>query len=101
MSERYAEPGCVFFYYVTAGGDVHFGLNNEEKGIFFSGVDVSRPLWSLVDIYGNATALEIVRKFTQLSACPTSRYPDFSLSLSLSLAIASVYMVSSHRSTAT
>ena len=63
MSERYAEPGCVFFYYVTAGGDVHFGLNNEEKGIFFSGVDVSRPLWCLVDIYGNATALEIVRKF--------------------------------------
>ncbi|XP_043193142.1 protein neuralized-like isoform X2 [Amphibalanus amphitrite] len=61
MSERYAEPGCVFFYYVTAGGDVHFGLNNEEKGIFFSGVDVSRPLWCLVDIYGNATALEIVQ----------------------------------------
>ena len=55
----------MFFYYVTAGGDVHFGLNNEEKGIFFSGVDVSRPLWCLVDIYGNATALEIVRKFPQ------------------------------------
>ncbi|XP_037090836.1 protein neuralized-like [Pollicipes pollicipes] len=61
MSERYAEPGCVFFYYVSAGGDVHFGLNNEEKGIFFSGVDASRPLWCLVDIYGNATAVEIVQ----------------------------------------
>ena len=81
MSERYAEPGCVFFYYVTAGGDVHFGLNNEEKGIFFSGVDVSRPLWCLVDIYGNATALEIVRKFTQRSLCHVRSYPGLFLAI--------------------
>jgi len=52
------------YYYVNSAGDVHFGINGEEKGIFMSGVDTRGTLWALIDIYGNSTAIEFVGMFT-------------------------------------
>lgn len=43
---------------MNSAGDVHFGVNGEDKGLFFSGVDVRSPLWALVDVYGNCTAVQ-------------------------------------------
>ncbi|CAH1390082.1 unnamed protein product [Nezara viridula] len=60
LAERLCERDAVLFYYVTAAGDVHFGVNGEEKGIFFSGVDTRGQLWAMLDIYGNSTAVEFV-----------------------------------------
>ncbi|KOC59461.1 Protein neuralized [Habropoda laboriosa] len=60
MTERLAERGAVLFYYVTSAGDVHFGMNGEEKGVFFGGVETRGPLWALIDVYGNCTAIEFV-----------------------------------------
>lgn len=60
LPERFAEQGNVLFFYVTRSGDVMFGVNGEEMGVFFSGVTVNVPLWALVDIYGNTTAMEFV-----------------------------------------
>lgn len=60
LAERFAERDTVLFYYVTATGDVHFGINGEEKGIFFSGVETRGPLWALFDVYGNSTGIELV-----------------------------------------
>lgn len=67
LAERFAERDTVLFYYVTPAGDVHFGINGEEKGIFFSGVDTRGPLWGLFDIYGNSTGIELVSPRTQLN----------------------------------
>ncbi|XP_037068411.1 protein neuralized-like isoform X2 [Pollicipes pollicipes] len=85
MSERFAEPGCVLFFYVTASGDVRLGMNGVERGVFLSGVDTSRPLWALFDVYGNATALQLVheRRRSSVSLEPSAdavgaeRGPDF------------------------
>jgi len=60
LAERYAESNALIHYYFTSNGDVHFGVNGVDKGIFFSGVDTRQPLWCLVDLYGNCTAIEIV-----------------------------------------
>lgn len=61
LAERFCDRDTVLFYYVSASGDVHFGINGEEKGIFFSGVDTRQgPLWALIDVYGNSTAIEFV-----------------------------------------
>lgn len=59
----YVKKDSVLFYYVNVSGDVHFGINGEEKGIFFSGVDSRGPLWAMLDIYGNTTCVEFVGKF--------------------------------------
>ncbi|XP_015592101.1 protein neuralized isoform X2 [Cephus cinctus] len=60
LAERFAERDTVLFYYVTLAGDVHFGVNGEEKGVFFSGVETRGPLWAIIDVYGNSTAIEFV-----------------------------------------
>lgn len=60
MAERLAIRGAVLFFYVTSAGDVHFGVNGEEKGVFFGGVETRGPLWAIIDVYGNSTAIEFV-----------------------------------------
>lgn len=60
LAERFAERDSVLFYYVTSAGDVHFGVNGEEKGVFFSGVETRGNLWAIIDVYGNSTAIEFV-----------------------------------------
>lgn len=45
-------------YCVSANGDVHFGFNGQDLGVFFSGVDTRTPLWAMIDLYGNCTSIE-------------------------------------------
>ena len=60
LAEKYAESNALIHYYFTASGDVHYGVNGADKGIFFSGLDTRQPLWCLVDLYGNCTAVELI-----------------------------------------
>ena len=60
LAERYATTNNLLHFYVTRNGDVHYGVNGEDVGLFFSGVNVSSPLWALLDIYGNTIAIEFV-----------------------------------------
>lgn len=67
LSERHAVLDSVLFFYVDAGGDVHYGLNGESKGVFMSGIDTRSPLWVLLDIYGNSTIVEFLDCRPQLN----------------------------------
>ncbi|XP_045607794.1 protein neuralized isoform X1 [Procambarus clarkii] len=67
LGERFAEQGSVLFYYVDSTGDVHFGINGEERGVFFGGVDTRSQLWGLFDVYGNSTAVEFLDPLAQLN----------------------------------
>lgn len=60
LNERYCERDNILFYYFTSSGDVHFGINGEEKGIFFAIPPPREPLWALVDVYGNCSAIEFL-----------------------------------------
>ena len=60
LANRHAETGAVIHFYVSGNGDVHFGLDGEDAGVFFSGVDTRQPLWGMVDLYGNCTGLELL-----------------------------------------
>lgn len=60
LNERYCYRHNVLFYYVTPSGDVHFGINGEEKGVFITDVDARGPLWAVIDVYGNSTAIEFL-----------------------------------------
>lgn len=67
LAEKFVERECILFYYVTAAGDVHFGINGEEKGIFLSGVETRGQLWAMIDVYGNTTAIELLDARHQLN----------------------------------
>lgn len=64
LPERFALHNNVLVFYVNRSGDVVFGINGEEKGVFFGGVATNVPLWVLVDIYGNTTAIEFMGWFS-------------------------------------
>lgn len=60
LHERFCHRDNVLFYYVTTSGEVHYGVNGEEKGLFITDVDTRGPLWAMIDIYGNSTACEFI-----------------------------------------
>jgi protein neuralized len=60
LHERFCQRDNVLFYYVATSGEVHYGINGEEKGLFITDVDTRGPLWVMIDIYGNSTACEFI-----------------------------------------
>ena len=60
LSERYVGMNKLIHYHVSGNGDVHFGIDGEDLGVFFSGVDTRTPLWALIDLYGNCTSIELI-----------------------------------------
>ncbi|XP_069363620.1 protein neuralized isoform X1 [Maniola hyperantus] len=74
LGERFCEKDNILYYYVNSAGDVHFGINGEDKGLFFTGVDTRSPLWALVDVYGNCTAVQFAdpRAPNQVRRCTQS-----------------------------
>lgn len=75
LHERYCQRNNVLFYYVTSSGEVHYGINGEEKGLFITDVDTRGPLWSMIDIYGNSTACEYLDSRTYMCSGGHSANP--------------------------
>lgn len=55
---QYSNTTVCFFSSVSRTGDVTYAVNGEDKGLFFSGVDTSKDLWAMLDIYGNTVAVD-------------------------------------------
>ncbi len=78
LSDRCIERNAIIHYYVTANGDVHFGINGGDLGVFFSGIDTRQPLWAMIDLYGNCTSIELIdarrtaNNFSRASTTATS-----------------------------
>lgn len=66
LHERFCQRDNVLFYYVSTSGEVHYGINGEEKGLFITDVDTRGPLWVMIDIYGNSTACEFLDSRTYM-----------------------------------
>jgi len=60
LAIQYADAGNELFFHLNLAGDVFYGVNGEDKGLFLSDVNTSGPLWALLDIYGNTTCVEFV-----------------------------------------
>ncbi|XP_054168717.1 protein neuralized-like isoform X2 [Oppia nitens] len=67
LGERFAVKDYILYFYYNELGDVHYGINGEERGIFFSGVSSNCSLWALIDIYGNTVEIESVDPRQQIS----------------------------------
>jgi len=66
VSESVVKRGSVLVFWLSIGGEVYYGRNDEERGVLFSGVRTDLPLWVVVDLCGSATSLKFVGKFLLL-----------------------------------
>ncbi|GMT35179.1 hypothetical protein PFISCL1PPCAC_26476 [Pristionchus fissidentatus] len=60
LPERFSVEGNILHFYVTAEGELYYGINGQQKGLFLMAINTSLPLWVIVDIYGNSTAVEFI-----------------------------------------
>ena len=60
FSDHLVKKDAILNFHVNSGGEIHFSIDGEDKGIFLSGIDTRLPLWAVMDIYGNTTAVELV-----------------------------------------
>ena len=64
VPESYAQKGTTLFFYIVVGtGEVRYGVNGEEVGVFFNGVQTNSPLWVLLDLNGSTAAVEFIGEF--------------------------------------
>lgn len=59
LEESLAAEGTELSFCVTYKGDMIVCVNDEEGEVVLSGVDTTRPLWAMVDIFGNTTGIEL------------------------------------------
>ena len=60
LPEETAKVGNVLYFQIHRNGEVHFGVNDQDRGLFFAGLMTDILLWPVVDIYGNTLAMEFV-----------------------------------------
>lgn len=63
LSERYCTEGSVLHFYINRHGAVFYGHNGINKGLFLSDINATKPLWVVLDIYGNTVGIEFVGMF--------------------------------------
>ena len=52
--------GARIEFWLSAEGAVCYGVDGAYKGILFSKVKTSKPVWPLVDLFGQALELQLV-----------------------------------------
>ncbi|XP_078488310.1 neuralized-a protein isoform X2 [Ciona intestinalis] len=62
LSDDFAIENNVISFFVNHTGELHFSVNGNEQETFISGINLRshQPIWMVVDVYGNSTALRII-----------------------------------------
>lgn len=60
LPERYSTEGNILHFYVNSQGELFYGINGSQKGMFLTGINVRAPMWLILDIYGNSVGVEII-----------------------------------------
>uniref|UniRef100_A0A1I7U091 RING-type E3 ubiquitin transferase n=1 Tax=Caenorhabditis tropicalis TaxID=1561998 RepID=A0A1I7U091_9PELO len=60
LPERYSSEGNILHFYVNKDGELFYGINGSQKGMFLTGINVRLPMWLILDIYGNSVGVEII-----------------------------------------
>ncbi|KAM9743141.1 E3 ubiquitin-protein ligase NEURL3 isoform 1-T1 [Menidia menidia] len=56
VDESECRAGSMLQFWVSAGGNIYMAANNRRKKLL-SGVDLSQPLWAMIDLYGQTCAI--------------------------------------------
>lgn len=57
VHESYCRAGSELEFWVSSGGNLYVTSNNTRKHKLLTGVDLSKPLWAMIDIYGQTCSI--------------------------------------------
>ncbi|XP_071340265.1 E3 ubiquitin-protein ligase NEURL3 [Trachinotus anak] len=57
VHESYCQAGTELEFWVSCGGSIYVQSNNGTKHKLLTGVDLSLPLWAMIDIYGQTCSI--------------------------------------------
>ncbi|XP_026177531.1 E3 ubiquitin-protein ligase NEURL3 [Mastacembelus armatus] len=91
VDESFCQAGSELQFWVSRGGSVYVASNSCRKHKLLTGVNLSQPLWAMIDIYGQTCAIYLMgsekkKLFYTRKSCPapiTLSSPDVNNSHSL------------------
>lgn len=60
LADEVVRRNSVIHFSYNNNGYIHYGINNQDCGIFYANVNTSQHLWFIVDIYGLTAAVELI-----------------------------------------
>lgn len=67
----------VLTLFFNIKGEVFLSVNRGRFNQFFNGVDATKPLWALIDVYGNTTGLKVEGKFVCRAVGVEQSFPAY------------------------
>lgn len=60
LADEVVRKNSIIHFSYDKQGFIHYGINNQDCGIFCANVNTSQHLWFVVDIYGLTAAIELI-----------------------------------------
>lgn len=60
LADEVVRRNSVIHFSYNTNGYIHYGINNQDCGVFYANVNTSQHLWFIVDIYGQTAAVELI-----------------------------------------
>ncbi|XP_061586209.1 uncharacterized protein LOC133451255 [Cololabis saira] len=75
LPEFYCQAGSELEFWVSAGGSFHFSDKNKGEHKLLTGLDLSKPLWFMIDIYGQASSIFLLGSQKKGKLCTQKSCP--------------------------
>ncbi|XP_047448157.1 E3 ubiquitin-protein ligase NEURL3 [Mugil cephalus] len=77
VPDSFCRAGSELEFWVTSAGKVYITINNRIKHKLLKKVDVTRPLWAMIDVYGQTCSIFLLGSekkhwFYTQSSCPAA-----------------------------
>lgn len=63
VPEKLVVQGNVLGFWLSPEGDVLYGCNGNQLGVFFRGVHSNVPVWAMLDVFGSTIAVTLIGKW--------------------------------------
>ncbi len=63
VHEGLCKAGSVVEFWVSSKGNIYVRVNNSSPFKILKGVDLSKPLWAMIDIYGQTCSIFLLGQF--------------------------------------
>uniref|UniRef100_A0A3Q2VRA0 NHR domain-containing protein n=1 Tax=Haplochromis burtoni TaxID=8153 RepID=A0A3Q2VRA0_HAPBU len=73
VNESYCQAGSELKFWVSDGGSIYVAVSNRRYK-WLTGVDLSQPLWAMIDVYGQTRSILLLGKFNYSYICLTAGF---------------------------